>query len=144
MAVNLLLGTLLVACTAAIHMLGLILLTTAIKSRVAKFHLDRHGFGKGSAMLATVLGLLGLHGLEIWVWAGAFVVIGALPDLSTALYFSSTTFSTVGYGDVVLGPDWRLLGSFEGVSGLLLIGWSTAYIIAASTRLGPFRAGEHF
>jgi hypothetical protein len=144
MLANLLLGTIVVACTAAIHMLGLILLTVAIKGGVERFRLSQGILGKATAMLATVLGLLGLHGLEIWLWAGAFVVVGALPDLPTALYFSSTTFSTVGYGDVVLPPEWRLFASFEGVSGLLLIGWSTAYIIAASTRLGPFRAGEHF
>ena len=69
--------------------------------------------------------------------------LGALPNIETALYFSTATFSTIGYGDVVLSSDWRLLGSLEGISGLLLIGWSTAYLVAASTRHGPLRVGEH-
>lgn len=68
----------------------------------------------------------------------------ALPDWETALYFSTATFSTLGFGDVVLAKNWRLFGSFEGVNGFLLIGWSTAYLISASMRHGPFRAGEHF
>jgi hypothetical protein len=81
---------------------------------------------------------------EIVIWAVAFIWTGALPDWETALYFSTATFSTLGFGDVVVGKNWRLFGSFEGVNGFLLIGWSTAYLISASMRHGPFRAGEHF
>jgi len=95
-------------------------------------------------MIATVLALFIVHAVEIWLWALVYIAIGSLPDIESALYFSTTTFSTIGYGDIVLSSDWRLLGSLEGISGLLLIGWSTAYLVAASTRHGPLRVGEHF
>jgi hypothetical protein len=142
--VNLALGGAVLALTVFIHTFGLIVLTVVMQTIVHWFRLHRHRFGQTVAMLVTVLGLFGLHGLEIWTWAAAYLWIGALPDLETALYFSATTFSTLGYGDVVLEDRWRLFSSLEGVSGLLLIGWSTAYLVAAATRLGPFRAGEHF
>jgi hypothetical protein len=108
------------------------------------FRLERHGPGRTVAMVGTVLGLFSLHGVEIWLWAGAYWWTGALPSFETALYFSTATFSTLGYGDVILDQEWRLFGSLEGINGFLLIGWSTAYLIAAATRLGPFRIGEHF
>jgi hypothetical protein len=44
----------------------------------------------------------------------------------------------------VPAQEWRLLASLEGINGFLLIGWSTAYLVAASTRIGPFKSGEHF
>jgi hypothetical protein len=65
-------------------------------------------------------------------------------DLESSLYFSTETFSTLGYGDITPLPRWRLFAALEAVNGFLLIGWSTAYLVAASTRHGPFRIGEHF
>ena len=73
-----------------------------------------------------------------------YILIGAFQDFPSALYFSTITFSTVGYGDLVPDVHWRLFAALEGVNGFLLIGWSTAYLIAAGTRIGPFRTGEHF
>ena len=95
-------------------------------------------------MVTTVFGLFFLHTIEIWTWAIAYLVSGAMTTFDAALYFSATTFATVGYGDITLAAEWRLFGALEGVNGFLLIGWSTAYLVAASTRYGPFRAGEHF
>ncbi|MGZ9082519.1 MAG: ion channel, partial [Rhodoplanes sp.] len=51
-----------------------------------------------------------LHILETLVWAGAYVALGAIGALEEALYFSIVTFTTVGYGDLVLPPDWRIFG----------------------------------
>ncbi|MNT82286.1 voltage-gated potassium channel [compost metagenome] len=71
-------------------------------------------------------------------------MIGFFDSFEIALYFSTVTFSTIGYGDVIPHPEWRLLAGMEGVDGFLLIGWSTAYLVAAGIRVGPFRSGEHF
>ncbi len=60
--------------------------------------------------------------LEVWIWSILYVVIGALDDFETALYFSTVTFTTLGYGDIVLEKDWRLLASFEAANGLFLFG----------------------
>ena len=144
MKVDLGLGTLLITATVITHTLGLIILTMAMNRIVQWFRLHRHAFSRTVAMVTTVLGLFAVHTVEVWTWASAYALSGALPDFRTALYFSTATFSTLGYGDIVLEPQWRLLGSLEGINGFLLIGWSTAYLVAASTRYGPFRIGEHF
>jgi hypothetical protein len=91
-----------------------------------------------------VLGIFALHTVEIWMWAALFFVMGEIVRFEDALYFSTATFSTIGYGDIILSPAWRLLGALEGINGFILIGWSTAFLVAASTRHGPFRLGEHF
>lgn len=68
--------------------------------------------------------------LEIWAWATLYLVLGALGTLEEAAYFSTVTFTTLGYGDMTLG-DWRLLSSFEAANGLLMFGWSTALVFVA-------------
>ena len=144
MFVNLMLGSLLVSTTVVTHTFGLILLSRTMERIIRWFRLHRHNFGKTVAMVTTVLGLFAVHTVEVWMWAAAFVAVGAIPQFENALYFSTVTFSTVGYGDITLDPAWRLFASLEGVNGFILIGWSTAYLVAASTRYGPFRSGEHF
>jgi len=53
-----------------------------------------------------------------------------MPDLDAALYFSAVTYTTVGYGDLVLPSEWRLVGGIEALTGILMCGWSTAYFLA--------------
>ena len=140
---NLGLGAAVISTTVLIHTVGLIGVTHLMKYVRAWFRLHRHEAGRTAAMIATVLALFVVHSVEIWLWALVYVALGALPDIDSAVYFSLTTFSTIGFGDVVLPHDWRLLSALEGISGLLLIGWSTAYLVAAS-RHGPLLVGEHF
>ena len=86
-------------------------------------------------ILRVVSVLLLLHWIEAGIWAGFFLASGALPDLETATYFSLTSYTTLGYGDVVLPMSWRLLGPFEGAVGILMFGWSTGIMVAAITRI---------
>jgi hypothetical protein len=144
MVENLSLGTFLIAVNVLIHTFGLILLSKSMSWIVQWFQLHRHSLGQAVAITATVLGLFFLHTIEVWLWAVVYVVVGAVQGFADALYFSTVTFSTLGYGDVMPRPEWRLLTSLEAVNGFILIGWSIAYLIAASTRHGPFRTGEHF
>lgn len=81
-----------------------------------------------------------LHLSEIGVWAAAFVLNGALPTFETALYFSAVTYTTTGYGDVVLPQGWRLDGGVEALTGILMCGWSTAFFFAIVTRLHEIRS----
>jgi voltage-gated potassium channel Kch len=141
---NLALGSLLITANVLIHTVGLIALSRWMTWLVGWFRLHRHGFGQTVAMTLTVLGLFFIHTIEIWLWAASYVAVGVVKGFENALYFSTVTFSTLGYGDVVPAPQWRLFTSFEAVNGFILIGWSIAYLIAASTRHGPFRSGEHF
>jgi len=81
-------------------------------------------------LAALVSLLLLLHLAEALVWALFLVLIGALPNVETAAYFSLTSYTTVGYGDVVLPERWRLLGPIEAAVGVLMLGWSTGVLVA--------------
>jgi hypothetical protein len=144
MVLNLTFGTLIIAATVVFHTIGLMALTTIVNQLVRRFHMHMHVVGKTMSMVTTVLGIFVLHTAEIWFWAAIYYVEDQFMSFTDALYFSTVTFSTLGYGDIILTPAWRLLGSLEAINGFILLGWSTAYLVAASTRHGPFRLGEHF
>jgi voltage-gated potassium channel Kch len=144
MLANLALGTLIISITVLIHTIGLVLLSRWMSTVVDWFKLHRHTVGRSLAMTTVVLGLFFIHTIEVWLWAVVFFALDMFEEFATALYFSTVTFSTVGYGDVTATPEWRLFASFEAIDGFILIGWSIAYLISASTRHGPFRIGEHF
>jgi hypothetical protein len=76
-----------------------------------------------------------LHLLEISVWAVVYVWDGAIGDLQTAFYFSAVTYTTTGYGDVLLPHDWRFAGGVEALTGILMSGWSTAFFFAIVSTL---------
>ena len=76
-----------------------------------------------------------LHLVEISVWAAAYYSYGAMPDLQSALYFSAVTYTTTGYGDLVLPREWRLDGGVEALTGILMCGWSTGFFFALVNRL---------
>jgi hypothetical protein len=76
-----------------------------------------------------------LHLLEVTVWAVFFVSKRAMPDLSSALYFSAVTYTTTGYGDLVLPKEWRLVGAVEALTGILMCGWSTGFFFAVVGRI---------
>ena len=86
-------------------------------------------------ILLVVLGLFLIHAVEIWAYAGVYMLLGAFEDFETALYFSTSTFTTLGYGDVYIDGEWRLVGAIEGFNGFLLIGWSTAFLVSVIARL---------
>jgi ion channel len=141
---NLVMGSGLVALTVLIHTIGLILLAAVTPRLARRLKLHNHDVGRTLVMTGTVLGLLGLLTLEVWDWAVAYQAIGATTDFSDALYLSTAMFSTIGYGEITFVPAWRLLTGLEGIAGFLMIGWSTAYLVRASTQHGPFRQNEHF
>jgi voltage-gated potassium channel len=92
-------------------------------------------------LLLTALGIITIHSFEIWFWALTYDYfdIHALKNLEESLYFSTVSFSTVGYGDVVLDPGWRLLGAMQAASGMILFGWSTAFILEIMSFTYPRR-----
>jgi hypothetical protein len=83
--------------------------------------------------------LMLLHVVENCIWAGFYYWSGVLESYETALYFSFSTYTTIGYGDVLLPQHWRLLGALEGISGVLLCGLSTAFLFAVVNALFQFR-----
>ena len=83
--------------------------------------------------------ILLLHLSETAIWALFYHSRGLFRDFESALYFSMTSYTTIGYGDVLLPERWRLLGTMEGISGVLLSGVSTAFIFAVLNAIFQFR-----
>ncbi|MEE9380870.1 MAG: potassium channel family protein [Hyphomonadaceae bacterium] len=126
---NLLLATLMVAITVVVHFLGLTGLISFAKRRIAVRPLRATVVRQGAMILAVVFGLFALHTIEIWLYAALYMVLGEFPTLEEALYFSTSTFTTVGFGEITLDENWRVLSAIESANGFLLIGWSTAYLV---------------
>jgi|SRR6185369_6571023 len=80
-------------------------------------------------------GIMCLHIIETSLWATYYYARGHFSDFETSLYFSLTSYTTIGYGDVLLPQRWRLLGALEGVTGVLLCGISTAFIFAVMSAI---------
>ena len=71
-----------------------------------------------------------LHMIEIAIWGVLYFARSLFPNFETSLYFSITSYTTIGFGDVLLPPAWRMLGGIEAVTGVLLCGLSTAFVFA--------------
>ena len=79
------------------------------------------------------------HLAQMTVWAAVFFAVGEFETFGPAFYHSAVNYTTLGYGDIVMSPRWRLLGPQEAACGSLAFGWSTAAIVTIVIRLVRFR-----
>lgn len=135
MIANLVLATFMVGLTVCIHLGGLLGLLWILRDRAHRLRPHESRFGQLGVILFVVLGLVAIHTAEIWLYGLAFWAVGAVQDFESALYFSTVTFTTLGYGDIVLDGRWRLFGAIEAGNGLILFGWSTAFLLSITGRL---------
>ena len=87
------------------------------------------------ATIAVTLWLLAGHSVGVWLWALSYLAVGAFDALEPALYFSVVSFTTLGFGDITLPVQWRILSGMSAANGLILFGLSTAFLIEFLTRL---------
>jgi hypothetical protein len=83
----------------------------------------------GIVASATLLALTA-HLVEITIWAFVFVFCGEFAQFAGAFYHSAMNYTTLGYGDVVMTPSWKLFGPLEAADGMLMFGVSTAIIVS--------------
>jgi Ion channel len=95
----------------------------------------RHPLARAAALGVLVLLMSAAAFLEAALWAGFYVMVDALPRFEDALYFSLVTFTTLGYGDLTLHGEWRLLAACEAANGILMFGWTTALIVTVGQRV---------
>ncbi len=137
MVIQLAIGSALIVITVIIHAFSLSRLINLLTNfgPAVQSRLQHHW---NSVILAiTVLGIFFAHILEIWVWALVYILIDEVPTFESALYMSTVTFTTLGFGDITFSDKWRLLTSVEGANGMLLFGWSTAFIFEVMRRIWP-------
>ncbi|SDM75785.1 potassium channel family protein [Maricaulis salignorans] len=125
--------------TVVVHMGGLVLLMAFMRARTGRIRPHQSMARQTGFIMLIVFGLFAIHAVEIWAYALLYLALGEFSTLESALYFATSTFTTLGYGDVLLSQEWRLVGAIEGFNGFLLIGWSTAFLV---TVIGRLRAIE--
>jgi hypothetical protein len=131
MATKLLIALVLMAVSVAIHASGV---SGALGWLRRQSHAQR--FGRLTWLFIVVAAwMILLHLGEITAWALFYLFTGAIPDLASSLYFSAVTYTTTGYGDVVLPRDYRLVGGVEALTGILMCGWSTGFFFAVVGRI---------
>jgi len=108
-------------------------------------NLQTRGTRIHDAVLLILLfaGIMFLHITETCIWATFYYTQELFKDFETSVYFSLTSYTTIGYGDVLLPERWRLVGAIEGVSGVLLCGVSTAFIFAVISAMFQMRLQQH-
>ena len=86
-------------------------------------------FANTAAIVMGALFVMLVQTVNVWIWAVVFYLAGAFSEFEPALYFSLVSFTTVGFGDIILGHEWRLLSGLTAAAGFLSFGWSTAYMV---------------
>src|SRR5262245_26921038 len=135
----LLVGTAVFACTIPVQALAV----------AATLNLFRHEKKRGRTGSGTLIDLrivslaiafaFVAHLVEIALWAVLLIMLGEFQEFGSAYYHSAVNFTTLGYGDVVLTPSWRLLGALEATNGMLMFGVSAAMVFAVIGRLATAR-----
>lgn len=123
-------GTGAVLCTILVHGLALAAMINFFRR---ERRLGRSGAGPfiDLAIVAWVIVIaLVAHLIEMALWAGVLVACGEFKEFGNAYYHSAVNYTTLGYGDVLLTPSWRLLGPIEATNGVLMFGVSTAMVFA--------------
>ena len=123
----------LVAVTVAVHAAGL---TVLLRALVRWNTVPPTRFWPITLLLILVTWWMILfHLVEISVWAFFYLWQGCLPDAEAAFYFSGVTYTTIGYGDLVMAKPWRMLGPIEGLTGILMCGLSASVFFAVVFRI---------
>jgi len=117
------------------HTLGLLLISRVLRLEDRTLH--PHAMDFRMLLLIGSMGFLValLHIVEIVAYAALYLYAGAMPDFEDALYHSATAYSTLGMADGSFPRNWRLVGAFEGLTGFVLIGWSTAFMVSTMNRM---------
>ncbi len=139
MIIQLFVSSIMVLITVIIHGGGLAILGHMLRGEVQverAHHVPGYSLRTMCFTLALVCALFVLHGTEIWLYAFLYEGIGAVDNLETAVYFSTISYAGIGFDDRYIDAAWRLVAAIEGINGLLLLGWSTAFFVTIVSRLG--------
>lgn len=127
-----------IALCVVVHGIGLFTLRRIIVGEHPKKRFERLkalSMRGGLLTLITVFALIFVHFVEIWSFAFLYDYVGALCNFREALYFSTISYATIGYSDAPIAEEWRMVAALEGILGVILLGWSTAFFVRIPGRL---------
>ena len=127
-------GMVAIICTIMIHVLPVTATVNLVRHerRLGRVGTPWNDLG---IFVRVVFYALLAHLVEIALWGVLFIICGEFPDFGTAFYHSAVNYTSLGYGDLIMTPSWRLLGPLETADGMLLFGVSTAMIFAVIQQL---------
>jgi len=140
LAANLALAGGMVCLTVLIHFFGIVALMALLSGVRQRLRTHQSRAHQAGVILLAVLGVVALHTIHIWLYAALYRFLGELRTFEEALYFSTVTFASLGFGDIVLSVRWRMLSAIEAANGVILFAWSTAFLLTITARL---RGLEH-
>ena len=135
MFVQLLIGSLIVSLSIIIHAVFIVLAIRTLRHLGQQLITPPLFIKMLGVLIATTLWMLVALSLSVWLWAAVLLFIGVFDALEPAVYFSLVAFTTLGFGDIILEPDWRILSGLIATNGLVLFGLSTAFLFEVIARL---------
>ena len=120
-----------------VHGIGLFTLSRVLGSDIERRFQDVQplSFRGTGFTLIVVASIILIHFIEVWLFAFLYDYLRALPTFQDALYFSTISYSTIGYNDASIAEDWRMIAALEGMLGVILLGWSTAFLVRVLGKL---------
>ena len=136
MLASLIIGCVTVVITMGIQIVAVVQLIRYLIGKLQTKDQALQGFRFDTYIISIVLLILFIgHLVQIWIWACLFVYLDEFSDFVTAFYHSTVNFASLGYGDIVMSEEWRLLGALEATNGVLMFGLSSGTIISVMTNL---------
>ena len=129
MLTQLFIGSLLTLCTVAIATASWWALDWILRRMRDWIVRPPHGPRLMFVLAMTLIWTLFMMTLAVWVWAASFKALGIFLTLEGSVYFALVAFTTLGFGDVLLPQEWRLLGGMAAANGLLMFGLLTAILV---------------
>lgn len=136
------LGAVIIAATVLIHGAMLSVAVIAFR-RIAPGLVGRYDapIEPFLTVIAVFWSLLS-HMAHVWIWAGALIGAGAFDRLEPSIYFSLVSYTTLGFGDIILGDEHRLLAGLIAVDGFIMFGWTTAFTVNLLQGMEQHRPAE--
>lgn len=130
MLINITIAAVLMLATTVIHAGGMQIALGAVRNKKNRLrqHLCK---SRPYSIGEVIIVMFNVSLLEVLLWGAVYAALNALDGFEHAFYFSMVTYTTLGYGDIVLDEHWRLLSSFQAANGIIMFGWTTAIVLYA-------------
>jgi hypothetical protein len=136
MLVPLILGCATVFISMGIQIAAVVYMLQYLFMSVSETKDGQFGKGRMTYIISMIMMMLFIgHVIQVAIWAVLFMALGEFSDFLTAFYHSMVNFASLGYGDIVMTEEWRLLGAIEASNGVLMFGLSAGAMLSIMSYL---------